>query len=357
VTGIPGRIGGTRGPNGATLDDVVAGLVAVRNEVTAVRLALGPALELITTGIATQNATLTTLLTRLSWLTGTVSPVGPLWGSSLPQFLTSVLGSRANIVFDGRNAIQPQLEELLVNAADALRYSRGLNIPPVAGSDDANIGIRAALYAIRDAVGEDPPGFDSSIFALLRSIDVSSGRTADCCEDNGGGGDPPPPITPPSACSLSTPFVTTTFDLVATFAVSEPQAGLITVWRPEWTDLPSGMANFTVPSGVVPIVTPNQDVTICYAWNSDGSSGTVLPQGWVNVTGVTGLSGAETPNWQSFYSQLDPGTFPSGGEIFPVNTSGLGPGEGEILNFAFYVLGTSMPDLRVAIYSTADFPS
>lgn len=272
MTNPPNRVGAIRGPNGATLDDVVAGLVAVRDEVTSVRLALGPALELITTGIATTNATLTTILTRLTYVSGSVAPNATTARTSLYDYLVRTIGPANQVSVTGQGDV---LDLMNLFATEVIRTNNFLSgtaaQPPELG--DRLLSIQQVIEELGVLVGVGGTGgIDSNLFALLRSIDGATARSAACCEN--ANGEPPPPgglnPAPDTVCTAGEGFSAKT--RCTGWNIRETNIAGLDTWFATWPDLGPNV-------GSVADINPLWDnpglrninqagtVNYCFSWN------------------------------------------------------------------------------------------
>lgn len=191
----PNRIGGIRGPNGATLDDIAAllGTQAI-------------ALDALASAVGQSNLFLEQLVSDLSRLTG--SGVLPAMWDGLPQYLTRVLGSEAAAIDEEWNLLglglfnrQAALNMLLglfgttsptalarlgwlLEVRNALTDGNGDNVHSRIGAvSDRALDLLDSLGTINDAPA------DRTIKSLLEQLAL-------CCENNGGpGGETFPPPT------------------------------------------------------------------------------------------------------------------------------------------------------------------
>lgn len=191
----PNRIGGVRGPNGATLDDVVAllGTQAI-------------ALDALASAVGQSNQFLEQLVSDLSRLTGS-GALPSLW-DGLPQYLTRVLGSEAAAIDEEQNLFALGLFQRQA-ALNMLLGLFGTTAPTALARLGWLLEVRNALIEgqgenVYSRVSETA----SYTLALLDSLgnfnDAPDGRTiknlldnlVSCCEEgNSGGGETFPPPT------------------------------------------------------------------------------------------------------------------------------------------------------------------
>lgn len=191
----PNRIGGARGPNGSTLDDVVAGLGLLAQGLNNAGLIL----DGISDRIDITNQYLARLVGETvpaNW-TGLPNALGvdvtsngqvplftyvqALWDTTATGVLPALSGPAG-----------PRLEEVRAAVA-ALQGNDLANLSNLAFLLQTQLTLQEQMQLVLGFVEQAPAG--SSIKDLLRSIDVNQLRAAECCEEGstGGGTIPPPP--------------------------------------------------------------------------------------------------------------------------------------------------------------------
>jgi hypothetical protein len=265
----PNRIGASRGPNGSTLDDVVAainGLSVVVGEQTIILESMRNFLDSVANDVQT--------------LTGT--PSVDLGWQGLPHFLRTYVyepfdefDTSRTLAFNtyfSREGIQRLVRYLGGNTAssDAVTRTGGL-IEMLGGTNTSNNAREVSfLLAIASVLGEleaDPVG--SSIKDLLRSIDVNALRSADCCEE--GGNSEPDPDNPNNDPPVN-------FGCANAIRVSEwVNRGTVdvsgvtnTLWQARFNTVPTGITQFVASGDQATsyglAISPTK-YDLCISWN------------------------------------------------------------------------------------------
>lgn len=194
MTNPPNRVGGIRGPNGATLDDVVEALASIAGSLVLVQADTAAIRSMLSTVAPATPNVLSTLLTRVSYLTGSATPSNGFGQLGLPNYLRLVAG---DVRLAGTEGFPP-MQDLLSNVDrwtfDTVKSLHGLNV----GSQGANQLVEAAstLVALLTALGSftSPPA-DTTIKSILQA-------QLECCEDSGATYNP---AAPTSGCSGAAP--------------------------------------------------------------------------------------------------------------------------------------------------------
>lgn len=285
----PNRIGASRGPNGSTLDDVVAAI----NSLTAV---VGEQIVVLNS----QRAFLEDIAVGLDKLIGSDTLEFGTW-PGLIRWLDRFIAYSDN--FDEfPPTMSTSLRNLSSTAQAFFRYAGGNNY----GAATRPYGIMEALGEPIDAVGNDVEGFlyqlvnsigvrgtsptNLSALAYLALIADSTERSADCCEENsqpGGGGENPPP-GPSFSCGLeSTPYRATSYEFRRNLPADQLDEYIV-MFTGFSSQSPSGfsetISNDTVP---LPCYEGPANAQLCWEWNL--SSGQVPGQLLVYESSPGGL--------------------------------------------------------------------
>ena len=271
----PNRIGGIRGPNGATLDDILATLTLIRN---------GQLLQL-------QNeqairTALDTLVTRVTYLTGTSAPNATNFGASLPAYLQRVLGwtnpqgPQAGSIqqyaiesFDALNSLRQAAAGVDVFAEGDNIYTRIFNALSSLEGDNvyARLGsIRDNSLALLQAVGSLPSTPASETVKTLLAALVA------CCEDGNDGSTPQPGLNPPppNACLESDGY--TPLARVLGWSLVGEADGDTNIYQALWpTNTPAGYylipAAAPFPQGQGIASDQGDFARACFAWDFTGA--------------------------------------------------------------------------------------
>ena len=322
----PNRIGGVRGPNGATLETVVQVLSQIRDRLDQSDIRL--------TNIEAHTLQTANDLRRLvgegafpSSFTNLPSNLGSAsqFRTFLAQYLQSAFGYSITQIpgqsFSSQlNAIQNALASQTNPSTNAI--SRLLQLEAISGQQ---VGL---LVRIADALkqqGELPA--DSSIFRLLASIDTNVAQIEECtC----GGTNPPNQYPPPDAtcsgdvvpwqsCTLEFNVTTTGANPIDIYSVRFPASATL---RPEignrrnvfQDSIPPGwIANILTDIEVPPLKTFSFEA--CIAWNLNPS---VLPVSWA----VSSNTSFQAPNAST--GPLPQGWTPQGTQLLTIPSVSAG---------------------------------
>jgi hypothetical protein len=195
----PNRLGAIRGPNGATLDDVVARLDATNN-----------ALEVLTMELQGAGGNLSLIRQRLDTLVSTGS--APASWPGLPAYLHAVVGTtgqaselQANILTllgldAGSGALLAQvLTGSPTSPGTGVLFELLTAVNAVRGGGALGLADMADILAALGAITHPPNG--SNLKDLLRSMDANLLELRDCACEGGGGGNNFIAVPPAENCA------------------------------------------------------------------------------------------------------------------------------------------------------------
>lgn len=186
----PGRIGGARGPNGSTLDDIVDAINGTNTILN----------ELAVT-LSSQNEFLDSIANDLSYIVGSPG-ARPAW-PGLVLWLNTVLGDAdfpaspwpLSVDVSITREVLGRLSQYLggVNLQSA-SITRGKGLLEVLGAQVGDVATEPGSYvrdlaAVAGLLADAPAG--ETLKSLLAATRDATERSADCCE--GGGENPPDP--------------------------------------------------------------------------------------------------------------------------------------------------------------------
>lgn len=267
----PNRIGGTRGPNGSTLDDVVAAIQETN-------IALGE----LGVQISSQNAFLNSLANDVQRLVGPAENLPSNWlgfpaalgtppvNAQSETFWQMVIGIAfaVNDIQSSANGSEASLTAILDAIGLRGQQPVGANVNILQQMDYARQRVDA-LYLVAGQLTDAPTG--STLKDLLRSIDVNQLRAADCCEENSNQ-EPPTETQPPGpedSCPLSGgPLRTTGYFFWRNLPAEE-----LDEYIPLWDGLEAASSGLVAPlnsfdaAPIPAIYAPEFLANVCFEWN------------------------------------------------------------------------------------------
>lgn len=245
----------------ASIVSGIGSLPGIATDIAAIRSIL----ETPSTGMA---ANLLTLLTRVSYLTGTATPSSSAFGTSLPVYLQTVLGSRAAASTEAQTVWSWLQDNSDANGRVLLGLSG--NEAALPGATNILVNQLAALNSLQLVMGtleQTPTG--ETIKSILQAQLV-------CCEEGstpGGGG----PTENPAPTGFCDTFTRVRVDAWAFVGSSTVEGTDVNIYRATWADstlfnpLNVGVVSGST-LGVRTIWAPtNTHALYCVAWDFTGN--------------------------------------------------------------------------------------